>query len=278
MKFKIISDSSCDLTKNYFSDQGIDIPFSVIPLTINVDDKQYVDDENINIEAMLKHMYAFSGKATTACPAPGVFMKEFEEAEYSFCITISKKLSGTYNSAMLAKNNLDKKDNIHIIDSKGTCGSLVLIIDELARLIQKGLSFHEICEKIDEFTEQIELLFVLDKFDNLVKNGRMSRLSSVFATALRIKPLCQAYEGEIKVIEKVRTIKAALKRLVSTIETFKMDLSEKTCVISHCFDEETALEVKSMIEEKYNFKEIKLFQMRGLCSFYALNKGIIVCL
>ncbi len=271
MKFNIIADSSCDLSNDYITEDNIRL--SIIPLTINVGEKSFIDNENLDITEMLTEMHNYSSKSTSSCPAPGLFMEAYEDADYSFVVTISKKLSGTYNSALLtAKDN----SNIHVIDSKATSGSMILIIDELVRLIKTGKSFEEIKTEIDAYVENITLFFVLDKFENLVKNGRMGKLTSLFATILRIKPLCEANEGEIKIKEKPRTRMAALKRLVDNIKEKCTDIKNRVCIISHCFCKNDADELKVMIENEYDFKEIRVIETRGLCSFYALEGGLLV--
>ena len=91
---------------------------------------------------------------------------------------------------------------------------------------------------------------------------------------MAIKPICKAIEGEIKIHKKVRTRRVAIKDMVEEICAFNNE--NKKCVISHCEDEETALSVKKMLEEKSNFKEIVVISTKGLCSFYALEKGLLV--
>ena len=221
MKFKIVTDSSCDLTKDYIIDENVG--FEIVPLTINIDNESYIDDENLDISKMLLSMKNSKEAAKTSCPSPFFFNKSYEEAEYVFVVTISSKLSGTYNSAYLG--SIDSNSKVHVIDSKGTSGMMVLIIDKLYELIKKGLSFDEIKDLIDEYQKSLNLFFVLDKFDNLVKNGRMSKLTAIAATALFIKPLCIAIDGQIGIYEKPRTMKSALIRLVNNIKEKCKDYS-----------------------------------------------------
>lgn len=273
LKYRIIADSSCDLTEEYLQDSEID--FKIAPLTIHVKDEEFVDNEEIDIPRMLKAMHSYSGKSTTSCPSPGDFLSLFDDdVEYKFCITISGKLSGTFNCANFAKSQVSSK--VHVIDSKGTAGSLVLIINELVRLIKEGLPYEEICSRIDEFRDNHTLMFILSDFDNMVKNGRMSKFTSFIASTLHIKPLCMADDGDIKVKEKVRTMKACLKRLVESIQEYGPDFSKKECIISHCYNEADSAYLYKAISETYNFKKITIIPMRGLCSFYALEKGLIV--
>ncbi len=273
-KFQILVDSASDLKNDYLD--GLDIGFKVIPLTIHAGEKEFVDDDNIDIDAMLEAMHACK-KSTSACPAPQSFLDEFDKAEHTFVVTITAKLSGCYNSAMVAKQSYEHGENVHVIDSKATCGTEVLIVNKLVKLINEGLSFEEIVAKIEEYRDSKSLWFILQKFDNLVNNGRMSKIAGIIASKLVIRPICIAYEGEIKMLKKIIGIKNAFAKLVQLIKEKKQDYSEDTLIISHCKAEEEAKSLKADIEKECNFKEIQIMPMRGLCSYYALEKGVILC-
>ncbi len=275
MKYKIIADSSCDLNKDYLKKTEID--FSVAPLTINVNGEDFVDDQNLDIRKMIDSVSAFKGKSTSTCPSPTHFFDEMQGADKYFIITISSKLSGSFNSANVAKGMLANPDDAFVIDSKTTSGTMILIIDKLVELINKGLSYEEICKEIDEYTNsRIELYFVLDRFDNLAKNGRVSPTQALIASALSIKPICIANDGEIKFAKKAIGIKWALKVLVREIGLRLKTMLPKHCIISHCFNAKIAETLEKEMTEKYDFKSIRTIPMRGLCSFYASEKGIII--
>lgn len=273
-KFQIIVDSASDLKSDYLQDE--EIGFSVVPLTINVSDREYVDNDNIEIEKMLKDMHE-SKKSSSACPAPQSFLQEFEKAEYTFVVTITSKLSGCYNAAIVAKQSYKKADNVFIIDSKAVSGVEILLVDKLVSLINQGLSFEEIQEKIIEYRDKRSLYFILQKFDNLVNNGRMSKIAGLIASTLVIRPICIAHEGEIKIAKKIIGIKNCFAKLVQMIQEKSKDYSNDTLIITHCFCEDDANSIKKDIESKCNFKEIRVMPMGGLCSYYALEKGLIIC-
>lgn len=274
MKYQILVDSASDLKSDYIQDQNIG--FKVIPLTININDQEYVDNDDLDCEQMLKDMHE-SKKNSSACPAPESFLQNFDSAEYTFIVTITAKLSGCYNAACVAKNSYSKPENVHVIDSKAVSGTEILIVDKLVELINEGLSFEEIKTKIDEFRDERNLYFILQKFDNLVNNGRMSKIAGLIASKLVIRPICIAHEGEIKMAKKIIGIKNAFAKMVQMIKEKAKDFSKQTIIITHCFAEEEAKEIKSNIEKVCNFKEIRILPMRGLCSYYALEKGVIVC-
>ena len=216
MKFKIIADSSCDLDKNYLEGKGIG--FSVAPLSINLDGEEYIDNEELNIENFMNKVNTYTRKGTTSCPSCGNYLKEMEGADYYFVVTLSSKLSGSYNSALAAKNMHKNPDNICVIDSKSTTGAMIIIIDKLVELINEGKSYEEISKFITKYVEEnVGLHFILNKFDNLIKNGRMSPTKAKFASALAIKPICEAREGVIELSKKTIGFSSAIKTLVEEV-------------------------------------------------------------
>lgn len=274
MKYQILVDSASDLKSDYIKDEKIG--FKVIPLTINVNDTEYIDNDDLNCEEMLKAMHA-SKKNSSACPAPQSFLQEFDNAEYTFVVTITSKLSGCYNSAVVAKQDYSKPDNVFVIDSKAVSGTEILIIDKLVELINNGLSYEEIKTEIEKYRDERSLYFILQKFDNLVNNGRMSRIAGLIASKLVIRPICVAHEGEIKMAKKIIGIKNAFSKLVQMISEKAKDFSKQTLIITHCFAENEAKQIKEDVEKKCNFKDIRILPMGGLCSYYALEKGVIIC-
>lgn len=274
MKYKICVDSSSNLVNSYINDEKIG--FKVIPLTIRVGKKEFVDDDNLNVASMLKEVEETKEQCSSSCPSPSDFLENYQNAEHVICITISKKLSGSFNSACVARDMSENKDNIFVIDSKLTAGAMRLLVDKAYELCKKDIDFDEIKAELTKYRDSIQLLFVLDKFDNLVRNGRMSKVTAFIAQLAAIKPLCYGDDGEIKIKEKIRTFKGVLKRLVHNIGVMCPVTKGRTCIISHTDNKESALFLKTLIEQEYEFDKIILDDNRGLCSFYALRGGLIV--
>lgn len=276
MKFQILVDSASDLRSDYLAKEK-EIGFKVIPLTILANEKEFVDNDDINIDDMLENMHQCKTNSS-ACPAPQSFLEEFDKADYTFVVTITAKLSGCYNAAVVAKNSYEKQENVHVIDSKATSGTEILIVDKLVNLIKDGKSFNEIVEAIEQYRDKRSLFFSLQKFDNLVNTGRMSKIAGLVAKTLVIRPICIALEGEIKVERKVIGIKNAFKKMVQMIkEKAGADAPNQKLIITHCKAIEEAEQIKNDIEKECNFKEIEIMPMQGLCSYYALEKGLIIC-
>ncbi len=274
MKFQILVDSASDLKNDYIKDENIG--FKVVPLTILVNETEYIDNDDLNCQEMLTAMHS-SKKNSSACPSPQSFLQEFENAQYTFIVTITSKLSGCYNAALVAKNDYSKPENIHVIDSKQVSGTEILIVDKLVELIKQNLSFEEIKEKIEKYRDERSLFFVLQKFDNLVNNGRMSKIAGLIASTLVIRPICVANEGEIKIAKKIIGIKNAFSKLVQMICEKAKSLPNQELIITHCLAQNEAEQLKNQFQLNGNFKNIRILPMRGLCSYYALEKGFILC-
>lgn len=274
MKFKIIVDSSSNLLNSYYQDKK-DVAFKVVPLTIRIGQEEFIDNDELDVNRMLDVLRLNDG-GQSSCPSPNDYLRELDEAEYSFIITITSKLSGSFNSACVARTMCKNPEHVFVIDSKGTAGSIVLIAEKLFELIKENKEFSVITNEITAFRNNVNLLFALDRFDNLVRNGRMSKLTAFIAEKIAIKPLCYADDGEIKIKEKIRTFRGVIKRMTHYIGKMCEDTTNKICIIAHTKNESAALELKKDIEENYHFKEVRVMENRGLCAFYALEGGLIV--
>lgn len=274
MKFKIIVDSSSNLLNSYYQDKK-DVAFKVVPLTIRIGQEEFIDNDELDVNRMLDVLRLNDG-GQSSCPSPNDYLRELDEAEYSFIITITSKLSGSFNSACVARTMCKNPEHVFVIDSKGTAGSIVLIAEKLFELIKENKEFSVITNEITAFRNSVNLLFALDCFDNLVRNGRMSKLTAFIAEKIAIKPLCYADDGEIKIKEKIRTFRGVIKRMTHYIGKMCEDTTNKICIIAHTRNESAALELKKDIEENYHFKEVRVMENRGLCAFYALEGGLIV--
>lgn len=275
MKYKIICDSSSNLEKGDFPEDEL-VSFGNVPLSIFVGTKEYRDNGTADIPEMMERIKEPDLKATSSCPSPSEYLAEMKDADYYIVITISSKLSGSYNSAYLAKNACDNPDRVFVLDSLLTAGAMELMALEASRLIHEGLPFEEICDKLTEYRKKTHLLFILDKFDNLIKMGRVSKVVGFIAEKFKIKPLCCGEEGEIKIKEKVRTIQGVLKRLVVNIGLICPDQKGMKCIISPTMAEESANYLKTEIEKAYRFDKVYIRENKALCSFYAMDGGLIV--
>lgn len=279
MKFKIVVDSSSNLLNSYLKDS--DIGFEVVPLILRINEKDYFDNESLDVEKMLDELKHSKVKDSSSCPPPQSYLDAFnkDDPTFVFCFTIAKKLSGSYSNALIAKDLSTNKERISIIESKLVAGAIELLVIKCVELIKENKTFEEINEELEKYRDSLQLLFVLDKFDNLIKSGRMNKVVAFIANLANIKPLCYGEDGEIKIKEKIRSIQGALKRLVFNIGKMCETTLNKICIISYTGKggKPVGEKLKEMINETYEFKEVKVIENRGLSSFYSLEGGIICC-
>ena len=273
---KIIADSACDLEKLDRVAKGAS--FSVVPLKITVEDLEFVDDSNLDLDAMLEALANTKGKTGTACPSPADFEDAFEEAEEVFVVTITSQLSGTYNSAMLAKSMYEDKysdKKVYVFDSLTTSGEMVLIVNKINELIGKNKTFEEIIKEVEEYRKHTHLTFVLYSIDNLVRNGRVNKIVGAALNVLGIKIISRASEdGVIQPIGKARGKEKAYANIIKEMQ--EQGYKGGKIEIAHCNNLEGALYCKEKILALYPNAEISIRKTRGLVSYYAENHSVLV--
>ena len=271
---RIVADSSCDLTSEVRERMNI----TLVPLTITVGERHFKDDENLDVEEMLKHIESSSEVPRSACPSPQDFMDAFKEEGSVFVVTLTAALSGTYNSAILGKDLYKEEDPekfIHIFDSKGSSSRETLIALKINELIKKGLSEKDIVEEVEDFIRNMKYFFQLGSLDIMMKNGRISKLKGTIGSVLNLKPILKASEtGEAELYENVRSEKKSIKKFIEIIGENGSDFADRIAVISHCYALEKASKLKEEIKANYNFKEILIVPTKGLSSLYTSRGGI----
>lgn len=276
MKYKIVADSSCDLNKEIKEKVAIDL----VPFNISVDDEHFRDDESLNVNHLIQAMKNSPNPVKTSCPSPGDFLEKYKEGDNVFAVTISANLSGTYNSALLAKDmavDSDSNKFVHVFNSKSASIGETLIALKIDELIKKGLGNMEIVTKVEEYIEGMKTFFILESLDNLIKNGRISKTKGIIASVLNFKPIMGSdEEGNIKLIENHRGTKKSFNRLVELIGETGKDFQDKILAISHANAIDKALGLKEKIEKIYNFKEVIVVETKGLSTAYANDGGVIL--
>lgn len=279
MSYKIIGDSCLDLTE----DMKKDPRFQRIPLTLQVDNVHVIDDETFDQKAFLELVKNSPNCPKTACPSPETFKNAYTcDADDIYVITLSGKLSGTYNSAVLGKQMYEEEfghKNIAVIDSwSASSGELrqALFIEELC---EAGVPFEEVVKKVEDFkANQMKTIFVLESLDALRKNGRLTGLQAFFATTLNIKPVMGADQGVIIKLDQARGINKALSRMCSIAVKSVSDLENRIPVIAHCNNAQRAGQVKEELLKLAPFKKVIITETAGVATVYASDGGIILAL
>jgi len=275
MKYKIIADSCCDLTPGLKEKLGV----THVPLTLRLGSKEYFDDERLDLDGFMSEMKVCKEKVGSAAPAPYCFQEAIEKAKQAFVITISDKLSGSYNSAVAGKNSAQENGEVfaHVFDSKSAAAGEALIAVKLRELIKLEMSRDNIIQTINQFIDDMKTYFLLENYDNLQKNGRMSKVTGSLATIFDIKLLMGLDgNGSIALIAKQRGINRAIDKIISLIKESGRKTEGENIIISHCNNPDLAERLTDTIRRLYNFKEIFVIPMKGLSSLYADDKGIVV--
>lgn len=276
MTWKIVADSGCDYRE--IADLANQTRFESVPLTIQIDNEIFVDNAHLDIDDMMEKMYATSTASKSACPSPDDYLRSFEGAENIFVVTITGSLSGSHNSAQLAKKLFLEEHptaNIHVIDSLSAGGEVDLIVKKLNDLIKEGLSFEQVVEAITHYQKNTKLLFVLAKVDNLVKNGRLSKLIGAVVGLLNIRMVGEAsHTGTLELLQKARGAKKALTAAVD--EVLKAGYKGGRIIIAHRNNEKFCQQFTEAIKEKFPAADISFLPTSGLCSFYAEEGGLLM--
>src|SRR6056297_73118 len=273
MEKKVIVDSCVDTNKELGS--FID----TVPLSILIDDEEVVD-KNLDQKFILNKLASAKDTIKTSCPSPSKYYETMKKYKESFVVTLSSKLSGSYNAAVLGAKLL--KENYpefmtHVFDTKSASAGETLVAIKIKEMLDKNIPREEIIDKTNDYIDKLKTLFVLDSYEVLKKTGRLSNIKAGILNILHITPIMgSTEEGAIQVEKKVRGKKNALKKLVEIIQNYDVDYPNTVLGISHCNAEEKAKNLKKEIEKEYNFKEVKIFETRGISTVYASDGGIVI--
>ncbi len=282
MDFKIIVDSCGELTKEMRA-SGC---FESIPLSITLGKYHIMDDRTFDQAAFLKLVARTPACPKSSCPSPETYMEAYHcDAQRIYVVTLSAELSGSYNSAELGKTlyeeeygDEDGTKEIHVFNSRSASVGETLIALKIRACEEQGMSFADVIRTVDAYIEEENTYFVLETLETLRRNGRLTGVKAVLASALNIKPVMGSTpEGTICQLGQGRGMKKALARMVDEVIRNLKDTKEKILGISHCNCRERAEQVKEMLLALADFKDVILLNTGGISSMYAADGGVIVC-
>ena len=272
MKIKLVADSSANVNK-------IDnAEYSKAAMKVVVGDKDFVDDNSLDMAAMQTALKEYKGKTGSACPSVGEWIEKFDGADEVFGVTITSKLSGAYNSALIAaqqymEENPGKK--AYIQDSLSTGGEMVLVLEKYAELTAKEHDFDEVCKQVNDYNRNhCNLIFCLSSVNNLAKNGRVNPALAKAIGILGIRIVGIACEGVLKPMHKCRGEKRALAQVIATMsdEGYKGGKVR----ISHSNNMAAVEVLVNDIRKNYPKADIQIVENGALCTYYAEENGLIV--
>jgi len=260
MAIKIITDSTSDLPKNMMEELGV----SFVPLKVLFGEEVYRDSIDLSNPEFYAKMSTQKKLPTTAQVNPGEFIEEFKEhlaqGDEVIGIFISSKLSGTYSSAVIAKQTLEE-EKIHLIDSKSASFGLGLLVIEAARMANQGRSAAEIVKRIESLVDQVVFYGIIDNLENLKKGGRLSSTGAFAGNLLGIKPIISLKEGVVVMAGKARGLKKAFAWVIEDAKKNNQSFDDKLICIAHAGAPDELAEFKQFILKEYAPREIIEFEI-----------------
>ena len=271
-KIKIVADSSCDMFELKHTE------FETAPMKIITAEREFVDDENLNVDEMANFFNEYKERSQTSCPNPADWLDAFDDADDIICVTITSALSGSYNSACTAKELYEAENEgkrVFVLDTLSAGPEITLVVKKLEELVKSGIAYEKICEKIQEYTKCTGLVFMLKSLKNFAANGRVSPLVAKLVGFAGICIVGKASdEGTLEPTHKCRGENRSLETLINDLK--ELGLKNGKVSIGHCQNEGAATELKQMIESTFEKVQVETHKLRGLCSFYAEKGGLLV--
>lgn len=271
-KIKIITDSTSYIKKEFAEEMDI----AVVALNYvfdGVEEKEGFPGEFHEFYEKLQNTKLFP---TTSQPSAAAFLKEYQKAfeegyESIIAILLSSKLSGTYNSALIAKDILEDK-RITVIDSLQAASNLRFLVEDAINMAKEGILEEEIVKTIKEKRKNMSIYLTVDTLEYLRRGGRLSGIQSTIGEMLNIKPIIQLIDGELKLLDKVRGKKKALKSLSDKVQG-----NVERIAICHILNEEEALKLKEELESRYPNIPISIDELGPVIGCHIGPKGIGIC-
>lgn len=236
MKIKLVCDSLCDIPDEISEKNYIEI----VPLTVIFNDREYIEGVDINKEEFYKKVKEIKQipktSQATYMEFKEVFDRFVEDGYHIICMTGAANASGTFQSAMIAKNDVDENEKIHIFDTRNlSLGSGQYVI-KACELLEEGLAFEEIIEELENTRSSVRLLFAPYTLDFLKQSGRVPVATALIGNMLNIKPIFFFDNGEAKLVNKVRGVKNIASKLVDIILEMNEGSLEGKIVTIGCGD------------------------------------------
>lgn len=272
---QIITDSSCDLSKEILDENNI----IVVPLNIEIDGKNYIDGVDLTHEEFYKKMITARVLPKTSQPSPQNFLDAFKEAAKktgeTLCIHLSSKLSGTVNGAMMAKEMVNK--NIEVFDSLSGSIGLGMQILKARELIKQGLNLEKVVEKLKDYRDNMKIIVYLETLENAVKGGRVTRVKGMVADLLNLKAILHVDEGYVRILKTIRGKKRAVKFMLDYMAEKNTDFKDKIVGIAHCDCIEDALMLREKIIKRFNPSQVFIATIGPVIGTHSGRGGLLAC-
>jgi DegV family protein with EDD domain len=257
--------------------------FCNVPLELEVDGYRIVDDETFDQADFLLRVRESAHSPKSSCPSPESYLKEYEgPEEHVYVVTLSDKLSGSYNSAVLAtklyhEEHGDDGKKIYVFNSRSASIGETLIGIRAQELEEAGVAFEELVLQVEDYIASQNTFFVLETLETFRKSGRISHLKALAANTLNIKPVMGSNDdGSIRMVAQGRGMKRALSKMVDSMLSVTKNCEDRILAISHCNCPQRAEFVRELVEKAVKFKEVIIVDTAGVSSMYANDGGVII--
>lgn len=271
-KIKIVTDSTAYITKEYAEKENI----TIVQLNYMFGDELSKEPFPGEFDDFFKKLSTTKLFPTTSQPSAGEFYNAFDAAfkegyEDIIVILLSAKLSGTYNSAMVAKNMLSDK-KITVIDSQNAAANMKFLVEDAVHMAKDGKTREEIVEHLEARKKNMKIYLTTDTLEYLSRGGRLSSVQATVGNILNIKPIIQLENGELKLLEKIRGKQKAITSIISKVPSDVQKIG-----ICHILDYEFAEKMDSTLKEKFPHATITIDELGPVIGSHLGPKGIGIC-
>ncbi|MFA5576426.1 MAG: DegV family protein [Tissierellaceae bacterium] len=271
-KIKVVTDSTAYIAKEYAEKENV----TVVQLNYMFGDETGKEPFPGEFNDFFEKLSTTKLFPTTSQPSAGEFYNAFSQAfkegyEDIIVILLSAKLSGTYNSAILAKNMLDDK-RITVIDSQNAAANMKFLVEDAVNMAKEGRTSEEIVKHLEKRKQEMKIFLTTDTLEYLSRGGRLSSVQATVGNILNIKPVIQLEEGELKLLEKMRGKQKAISSIIN-----KVPKDVQRIGICHILDYEFAEKMNTMLGEKFPHAEITIDELGPVIGSHLGPKGIGIC-
>lgn len=252
---KIITDSTSDIDLDYAKEKDIEI----VPLKVIIDGKEYKDRIDLKPDQFYQLLEDSDVLPTTSQPSPQDFLSLYEKAKENkdsvIVMTLSSQISGTYQSACIAKD-LAEYDDIYVIDSYNATQGLRILVEKAIQLRDQGYSVHKIYETLEDYKKRIHIYALVDTLEYFYKGGRLSKTSAIAGSLLKFKPIVGLQDGTLALFTKARGIQKSTMKIIDLIhEHGEIDLNEPIS-IGYTGNDTGLDKFEDILRQEFSFQDV----------------------
>ena len=272
MSIKIVTDSSSNLLML----DGVD--FSSVPLKVIIGEREFSDNEAVDLQEMVSLLQNYTGSSSTSCPSVEDWLHAFGDAEEIFCVTMASTLSGSCSTARMARQEYEAQHpnrRVYLIDSLSMGPEMALMIEYIRDLAVGGMTAPHIYQALMRYKARTHLLFSLERLQNGANNGRIRQSVARGIGVLGIRVIGRASDlGQVEILEKCRGGKQSRNSLIRHMQ--ELGYSGGRILIAHNANESGAIDLREQIRSVFGAVDVRIRTTRALCSSYAEQGALLV--